>query len=159
MSKPPYALFIAFAAVCAIVIPYLAINNKGAANAAEVTVADHDEDMKALFAGSCGACHTLAAAGTDGIVGPNLDDTLAPGGQGAYDSSYPRTLSAIACGLAGRMPAKIVSGDQAQELAAFVAAYAGQLGVDDEALADTREAAKPPADPCPEPGEDPGAGA
>jgi mono/diheme cytochrome c family protein len=30
-------------------------------------------DPKALFVSSCGGCHTLAAAGTTGTVGPNLD--------------------------------------------------------------------------------------
>ena len=29
---------------------------------------------KALFVTNCGGCHTLAAAGTSGAVGPNLDD-------------------------------------------------------------------------------------
>jgi cytochrome c oxidase subunit II len=31
------------------------------------------EDTKALFASSCGGCHTLAKAGTSGTVGPSLD--------------------------------------------------------------------------------------
>jgi cbb3-type cytochrome c oxidase subunit III len=29
---------------------------------------------KDIFAANCGSCHTLAAAGTSGTVGPNLDD-------------------------------------------------------------------------------------
>ena len=29
---------------------------------------------KAVFTQKCGACHTLADAGTTGAVGPNLDD-------------------------------------------------------------------------------------
>jgi mono/diheme cytochrome c family protein len=29
---------------------------------------------KKVFSASCGSCHTLAAAGTSGNVGPNLDD-------------------------------------------------------------------------------------
>ena len=32
---------------------------------------------KAIFLSNCGSCHTLAAAGTTGTVGPNLD-TLTP---------------------------------------------------------------------------------
>ncbi|MCW2926361.1 MAG: hypothetical protein JWM86_329 [Thermoleophilia bacterium] len=32
-----------------------------------------DADGKALFTETCGSCHTLADAGTDGAVGPNLD--------------------------------------------------------------------------------------
>jgi cytochrome c553 len=30
-------------------------------------------DGASVFTGTCGACHTLAAAGTSGSVGPNLD--------------------------------------------------------------------------------------
>ena len=29
---------------------------------------------KSLFVAACGSCHTLAAAGTSGRKGPNLDD-------------------------------------------------------------------------------------
>ena len=29
---------------------------------------------EAVFTGQCGSCHTLEAAGTDGAIGPNLDD-------------------------------------------------------------------------------------
>ncbi len=29
---------------------------------------------KKVFTTNCGSCHTLADAGTDGSVGPNLDD-------------------------------------------------------------------------------------
>ena len=32
----------------------------------------------ASFAGSCGSCHTLAAAGTTGTAGPNLDEVKPP---------------------------------------------------------------------------------
>jgi mono/diheme cytochrome c family protein len=31
-------------------------------------------DGKAVFADTCGGCHTLSAAGTSGSTGPNLDD-------------------------------------------------------------------------------------
>jgi mono/diheme cytochrome c family protein len=32
-------------------------------------------DGRAVFARSCGGCHTLTAAGTRGAVGPNFDDS------------------------------------------------------------------------------------
>jgi len=32
---------------------------------------------KALFVQACGGCHTLAAAGTNGTIGPDLDDAFA----------------------------------------------------------------------------------
>jgi cbb3-type cytochrome c oxidase subunit III len=35
------------------------------------------DDPKAIFAASCGSCHTLADAGTTGTVGPSLDESNA----------------------------------------------------------------------------------
>lgn len=32
-------------------------------------------DGKAIFSSSCASCHTLAAAGSNGTIGPNLDDS------------------------------------------------------------------------------------
>jgi mono/diheme cytochrome c family protein len=69
-----------------------------------------------LFASTCGACHTLAAAGTTGTVGPNLDD-LKP------DQETVR--GAIQAG-PGAMPANLLTGAQAQQVAAFVAMSAGR---------------------------------
>lgn len=37
-------------------------------------------DGKSIFAATCGACHTLADAGTSGTVGPNLDNARPPKG-------------------------------------------------------------------------------
>jgi len=37
-------------------------------------VADVKLDGGGLFKVNCGGCHTLAAAGTTGTIGPNLDD-------------------------------------------------------------------------------------
>lgn len=34
-------------------------------------------DAKAIFTEKCGSCHTMAAAGTTGTIGPNLDQSLA----------------------------------------------------------------------------------
>lgn len=38
------------------------------------TTAESSADGEAVFTSNCGACHTLAAAGTSGTTGPNLDD-------------------------------------------------------------------------------------
>jgi mono/diheme cytochrome c family protein len=35
-------------------------------------------DGKAIFTTNCGSCHTLAAAGTSGTIGPNLDQLKPP---------------------------------------------------------------------------------
>ena len=46
-----------------------------AATTAETT--EGGADGAAVFASAgCGTCHTLAAAGTDGTTGPNLDDLM-----------------------------------------------------------------------------------
>jgi mono/diheme cytochrome c family protein len=69
---------------------------------------------KQLFQGECGFCHTLAAAGTSGRVGPNLDK-LRP--------TRKRVLEAIAAGgrRTGLMPADIFTGSDALNVATFVA--------------------------------------
>lgn len=73
---------------------------------------------KQIFASKCGSCHTLSAAATNGGVGPNLDQ-LKPDEQ--------RVLAAIANGGTGGgvMPRGLVSGDQAKQVAAFVAQASG----------------------------------
>jgi len=141
MSKGPFVIFGVFAAICLIVIPYLALAREGGEDASPIAVASYDEDGKELFVNNCGPCHTLAAAGTDGVVGPNLDDLLAPGGTGNFEGNAARALNAITCGFGnGRMPEGILQGENAEEVAAFVGAYAGQVGEDAEPLGDTREA-------------------
>jgi sulfite dehydrogenase len=73
---------------------------------------------KALFVSNCGRCHTLEAAGTDGQVGPNLDD-LGP--------DAAAVLSAIRSGGtgSGAMPRNLVQGTQAQQVADYVAEATG----------------------------------
>jgi mono/diheme cytochrome c family protein len=50
----------------------------GAATTAATTgeTTEGGADGAAIFASNCGTCHTLAAAGTDGTTGPNLDDLM-----------------------------------------------------------------------------------
>jgi mono/diheme cytochrome c family protein len=67
-----------------------------------------------LFVGECGICHTLAAAGTTGVAGPNLDKLKPP---------RLRVLDAIAAGgrRTGLMPPGILTGSEALNVAKFVA--------------------------------------
>jgi cytochrome c551 len=74
-----------------------------------------EEHGRELFIENCGSCHTLDAAGTDGDIGPNLgdipldeDDVLAAIENGGTGS--------------GNMPSNLVSGQNAADVAAFVAA-------------------------------------
>ncbi len=134
MSKRPFIVFGIFAAICVVVIPYFAFAKEGDEEAATVEVAASDQAAKELFAGTCGYCHTFAAAGSDGVVGPDLDEILAPTGINSaesFESAYTRVLTAVNCGVpigGGRMPDGILIGQEAEDVAAFVAAYAGQIG-------------------------------
>jgi mono/diheme cytochrome c family protein len=75
---------------------------------------------RAVFAKYCATCHTLNASNAVGRVGPNLDN-LHP--------NKALILDAIAKGRAkgrGQMPAGIVDGQDAQDVAAYVSAVAGR---------------------------------
>jgi cytochrome c6 len=74
---------------------------------------------KQLFQQNCGTCHTLADAGTNGKVGPVLDQ-VKPDKQ--------LVLSAIKNGGlgSGTMPANIVTGADAQAVATYVSTVAGK---------------------------------
>jgi mono/diheme cytochrome c family protein len=108
-------------------IPAWALSQEGSESAGG-QVESNLQGGKELFVTNCGACHTLAEAGTDGVIGPNLDELLAPPSASAPDPATikPRVLSAINGGVGGRMPKGVVSGQQADEVANFVAEVAGQ---------------------------------
>jgi cbb3-type cytochrome c oxidase subunit III len=81
---------------------------------------------KKLFLDKCGGCHTLSAAGTHGSQGPNLDDAFAYArGQGFE----PVTIEQVVrdqIELAGPpMPQNLVTGSDADAVAAYVALVAG----------------------------------
>ncbi len=93
-----------------------------------------------LFQQNCAACHTLSAAGASGTVGPNLDSAFASDrAQGYADSSIENVvLDQIRLGSGPieqgktqqpRMPADIVKGQDAVDVAAYVASVAGAGGV------------------------------
>jgi len=105
-----------------------------------VTKGDKDTGKK-LFQQQCSACHTLAAAGASGTIGPNLDDSFAEARKEGYKESaiadivagqirYPGQY-ATGTGLGrlqANMPANLVRGHQVDDVAAFVAANAGAQG-------------------------------
>lgn len=128
MSKKTFVLFGIFAVAFGLLLPYWAISKEGEESASPEAVAASDEEAKELFQTNCGACHTLARGGTDGIVGPNLDDVL---GGGTPEANQQRVATAIeegfnSEGFRGYMPAGIVQGDDAELIANFVARVAGQ---------------------------------
>ena len=128
MSKKTFVLFAIFAVAFGLLLPYWAISKEGEESASPEKVAASDEEAKELFQTNCGACHTLARGGTDGIVGPDLDDVL---GVGDPEANEQRVANAIENGFdeggfQGRMPAGILQGEDAELVADFVARVAGQ---------------------------------
>ncbi len=85
---------------------------------------------KKLFTATCGGCHTLADAGTKGVIGPNLDDAyLQPRLNGFQNTSFEalvREQIQLGFPLArpAPMPAGLLSGQNAQDVAAYVASVA-----------------------------------
>jgi mono/diheme cytochrome c family protein len=123
MSKRGYIWFGVFAALCAVLIPVWAISKEGGESASPEHVPANLEQGKELFVTNCGSCHTLAKAGTDGVVGPNLDDLL---GNASPEANKMRVLNAIDNGINGRMPRGIVAGEDADSVATFVSQVAGK---------------------------------
>jgi mono/diheme cytochrome c family protein len=117
---------------CAVLIAALAATGCGSGG---LTDAGDASRGKELFTGEgqCGSCHTLADAGTRGVIGPNLDDAFRQSrvdglGEGTIRAvvreqiSYP--IETPNTGAPG-MPADLVTGDDADAVAAYVASVAG----------------------------------
>ena len=82
---------------------------------------------RATFAKYCSTCHTLKASNAVGKVGPNLDVLI--GGISGTKQQRALILDAIKNGRAqgrGQMPAGVVDGQDAQDVASYVAAVAGR---------------------------------
>lgn len=128
MQRSTFVIFGLVAILFAIVIPAWAISREGGQDASPQDVAPELETGKQLFVTNCGSCHTLYKAGTDGVVGPNLDELLAPPSPTPPDPATvkPRVQAAILNGVGGRMPAGILTGSQADEVADFVSQVAGR---------------------------------
>jgi cbb3-type cytochrome c oxidase subunit III len=105
--------------------------------------ADQQNGQK-LFQSKCAACHTLSAAGAAGKVGPSLDAAFAYDRQQNFKESSIENvvLDQIRLGSgpvesgSGQnqqqptMPADLVTGQDAVDVAAYVASVAGQNGAE-----------------------------
>jgi mono/diheme cytochrome c family protein len=93
---------------------------------------------KQLFAAHCATCHTLSHASSTGTVGPNLDDAFR---EDRIDGEKSSSIQGLVSywieypNVQGVMPAKLVTGQNAQDIAAYVAHVAAVPGVDTGALA------------------------
>jgi mono/diheme cytochrome c family protein len=128
MSKPanPILALLALAALAAVAL---------AASGCGTTTADVSRG-RVLFVQKCGVCHTLAQAGTTAQIGPNLDDAFAAAraaGEGGdtiegivkAQVEFPRPSTSDP---AVSMPKDVVSGQDLEDVAAYVGTYAGVPG-------------------------------
>jgi plastocyanin len=93
---------------------------------------------KTLFVEKCGSCHTLARANTKGIQGPNLDDAFQSMRSQGFGASGIRGVVRDQISHVRRgsiMPLNLVRGDDARDVAAYVAFAAAKPGKDSGALA------------------------
>ncbi len=91
---------------------------------------------RTLFVQKCGVCHTLAQAGTTAQIGPNLDDAFAAAREAGENGAtiegivkaqveFPRPSNGDP---AVSMPADVVTGQDLDDVAAYVGEYAGVPG-------------------------------
>ena len=127
--KTPSKLIRPLFALAAIAILALAASGCG------TTTADVNRG-RVLFIQKCGVCHTLAQAGTTAQIGPNLDDAFAAAREAGETSATiegivkpqienPRPSNDDP---AVSMPADVVSGQDLDDVIAYVGKYAGVPG-------------------------------
>jgi mono/diheme cytochrome c family protein len=93
---------------------------------------------KALFTERCGSCHILGRAGTQGRTGPDLDTAFRAA---LADGMNRETVEGIVHDqilhprMSSAMPAGLVEGEDAQDVAAYVAFATSRPGEDEGALA------------------------
>jgi len=138
MSKKTFVIFGLLVIFLAVLIPWLAFRSDGDAARGAQKVPSDLKQGQSLFQTNCGTCHALYAAGTDGNFAPDLDELLAPSGppegegaEATIKGVRKRVLNAVEHGVdstttPGRMPPGILSGEQAEEVAEFVATTAGE---------------------------------
>ena len=103
---------------------------------------------KTQFVAKCGSCHTLARAGTTGVTGPNLDEAFQRAridgfGQDTFEGIVHRQILHPAIrpqfdpktGQQASMPPNLVTDEDAEDVAAYVAEAAAKPGEDTGALA------------------------
>lgn len=93
---------------------------------------------KDLFAQSCASCHALERANASGVQGPDLDAAFGPARD---DGLGEQTVAGVVkdqilnVRRGSEMPADLVTGQDATDVAAYIAAVAGERGEDQGALA------------------------
>jgi cbb3-type cytochrome c oxidase subunit III len=108
----------------------------------KVSASANAQNGKAIFQQKCAGCHALSAVGSTANIGPSLDDAFAQARADGFKESaianivhdqirFPGQYSTAQNNpnyLTANMPANIVTGKDAEDVAAFVAANAGLSG-------------------------------
>jgi mono/diheme cytochrome c family protein len=132
-SSISITMFVVTAVVFGIGLPLLMLtgnHHNASAQVGGITLTANEKSGRELFGQHCGVCHTLAAANAVGKVGPNLD-ILKPAKSTVLNTinngclPNPPKGSNEGCLGQGVMPAAVVEGQDAQNVAAFVAKVAG----------------------------------
>ncbi len=129
LNGPIRGVSLALAAAVAVALPIAGCGSRDEPSLTE---------GKALFVQGCGSCHALDRAGTQGKTGPNLDAAFKTALRDGMNREtvegvvhrqilHPRKNST--------MPAEIYEGEQASDVAAYVAYVASRPGQDGGALA------------------------
>jgi cbb3-type cytochrome c oxidase subunit III len=107
-----------------------------------VSASTDQQNGKKLFQEKCAGCHALAAVGSSSTIGPNLDDAFAQARADGFKESAIANIVHDQIRFAGQystgqnnpnylkanMPTNLVRGQDAEDVAAFVAANAGVQG-------------------------------
>lgn len=120
----------------------LAVTLAACGTGGKVSASANAQNGKAIFQQKCAGCHALEAVGSTATIGPNLDDSFAQARADGYKESaianivhdqikFPGQYSTAQNDpnyLTANMPANLVRGQDADDVAAFVAANAGVAG-------------------------------
>jgi mono/diheme cytochrome c family protein len=129
MPKPTAFIVRVLPALAALAVLAVAASGCGTSSA-------DAERGRTLFVQKCGVCHTMAQAGTTAQIGPNLDHAFAAARATGEESDtvegivkaqveFPRPSNDNP---AASMPADIVTGQDLEDVAAYVGMYAGVPG-------------------------------
>jgi cbb3-type cytochrome c oxidase subunit III len=90
--------------------------------------ADQTNGQK-LYVSKCGGCHVLGNAGTKGTLGPDLDQAFAGSRRQGFEQSTIQNVVLLQIRQAAEpMPDDLVKGQDAQDVAFYVAQVAGKPG-------------------------------
>ena len=120
------------AAAAALAVLALAASGYGSEVGRAVSGSGDLSRGKQLFTEKCAFCHTLAEANATGKVGPNLDEAFRPSYKQGFKESTIRQVVADQIKFAGNygakgptMPKNLVTGQNVDDVASYVAAVAG----------------------------------